>query len=102
MEKDLNISSLIDVYGNFLSKKQKELCIYYFFDDLSLGEIAENEGITRQGVCDHIKRAQESLYKMENECGYLKKFKELKSLCREAKEGKESSIEKIFEIIESL
>ena len=46
MEKDLNISSLIDVYGNFLSKKQKELCIYYFFDDLSLGEIAENEGIT--------------------------------------------------------
>lgn len=102
MEKDLNVSSLLDVYGSFLSKKQKELCEYYFFDDLSLGEIAENEGITRQGVCDNIKRAQNNLYKMEKECGYLKKFGDLKSLSRLAKEGNDCALEKIFKIIDSL
>ena len=65
MEKNLHISALLDVYGAFLGEKQRKLTAYYYNDDLSLSEIAENEGITRQGVNDQIKRAVKSLNAFE-------------------------------------
>ncbi len=50
MAKNLEISLLMDFYGEMLTEKQREVIDYYYNDDLSLGEIAANEGITRQGV----------------------------------------------------
>ena len=64
MSKNLHISALLDVYGAFLGDKQRELTDYYYNDDLSLSEIAENEGITRQGVRDQIKRAEQTLFRL--------------------------------------
>lgn len=98
MEKDLYVSALLDVYGEFLSEKQRSLVELYYNDDLSLGEIAENEGITRQGVRDMVKRAEQQLYKFEEKCGYCKKFSRLKNLCENCKEN----INEIKDIIESL
>ena len=69
MPKDLYICALLDFYGPFLSEKQRSLAEHYYNEDLSLGEIAENEGITRQGVRDLIKRAEICLKKFEEECG---------------------------------
>ena len=75
--KNLDVSILIDCYGNLLTEKQRYLIEYYYNDDLSLSEIAENEGITRQGVRDAIKRAETQLYDLENKLGFLEKQRRL-------------------------
>ena len=49
MAKDLEISFLLDFYGDMLTEKQREVIEFYYNEDLSLSEIADNEGITRQG-----------------------------------------------------
>lgn len=100
--KELYVSALLDVYGDFLSEKQKSLTEYYYNDDLSLSEIAENEGITRQGVNDLIKRAVAQMSALEEKCGYCKSFLTLKKLANSYKLGKEESINEILEIIENL
>ena len=46
MAKNLEISFLLDFYGEMLTQKQREVIEYYYNDDLSLAEIADNEGIT--------------------------------------------------------
>ena len=51
---------------------------YYYEEDLSLSEIAENEGISRQGVRDSIKRAEAQLFDMEKRLGLAKRFTEMK------------------------
>ncbi len=48
MAKNLEISFLLDFYGSMLTEKQRIMIEYYYNDDLSLAEIADNEGITRQ------------------------------------------------------
>ena len=65
MAKNLDIIMLLDVYGDMLTVKQREFLDYYYNDDLSLSEIADNVGITRQGVRDSIKRAEAQLEEME-------------------------------------
>lgn len=100
--KDLYVSALLDVYGETLSTKQKCLAEYYYNDDLSLSEIAENEGITRQGVNDLIKRAVTQLSMLEEKCGYCKSFLKLKELSDLVKQGHTAKIDEILEIIDNL
>ncbi len=78
MAKNLEISYLLDFYGEMLTRKQHDFLIYYYDEDLSLSEIAENEGITRQGVRDAVKRAENQLYEMEKSLGFAKRFTEMK------------------------
>lgn len=61
MEKNLRYSALLSIYGALLTEKQLDTMEYYYDEDLSLGEIAENTGISRQGVRDFIKRGEELL-----------------------------------------
>lgn len=79
MAKDMQISFLLDFYGNMLTEKQREVVEFYYNDDLSLSEIAENEGITRQGVRDAIKRAELQLLEMESRLGFAKRFREMRT-----------------------
>ena len=72
--KNLNISSLLDLYGGMLTEKQQNFLDYYYNDDLSLSEIAQNEGITRQGVYDIIKRASDQLKNYENKLHLNERF----------------------------
>lgn len=74
MAKNLEISLLLDFYGEMLTEKQRDFAGYYYNDDLSLSEIGENEGISRQGVRDSIKRAESQLYEMEARLGLAKRF----------------------------
>ena len=76
MAKNLEISLLFDFYGDMLTEKQRDVVELYYNDDLSLSEIAENEGITRQGVRDSIKRAEAQLLEMEERLGLAKRFRE--------------------------
>ena len=75
--KDLNISLLMDFYGNLLPEKQLDMLEQYYQEDLSLSEIAENSGITRQGVHDSIKRASLELKSYEEKLGLLKRFSDI-------------------------
>ena len=60
------MTMLFDFYGETLTDRQKEFFDLYYNEDLSLGEIAENYGISRQGVRDGIKRGEQILLKMED------------------------------------
>ena len=102
MPKNLYVSALLDVYGAFLNEKQRELCEYYYNDDLSLAEIAENVGITRQGVRDLIKRAEQTLVSLEEKCRYCERFEELRAVVPDLKAGDKKAAEKAAEIIEKL
>ena len=68
---------LYDFYGDVLTPRQKEFYDLYYNEDLSLAEIAENYGITRQGVRDAIKRAEQQLLEMEERLGLARRFQEI-------------------------
>ena len=74
MAKNLDISLLLDFYGDMLTEKQREVAEYYYNEDLSLAEIAEHGGITRQGVRDSIKRAEFQLLEYEEKLGLYARF----------------------------
>ena len=89
MGKDLSISVLLDIYGDMLTEKQKEVIELYYNEDLSLGEISELSGITRQGVRDSIKRGEAFLQEMEDKLQFAQKFKELAQVLSQIKETAE-------------
>ena len=66
MGKNLEISILMDFYGEILTSRQREFVNSYYNDDLSLSEISCNTGITKQGVQDSIKKSVAVLYDMED------------------------------------
>ena len=72
-QKDLTFSVLLDYYGPVLTEKQRDILTEYYDEDLSLAEIAENYGITRQGVRDAIKHGEAMLTDMEKNLGYAEK-----------------------------
>lgn len=67
---------LFDFYGELLTDKQKEYFDLHYNEDYSLSEIAEMTGISRQGVWDIIKRAEETLRKTEEKTGLIGRFRE--------------------------
>ena len=77
MAKNLDVIILIDFYGDMLTEKQHAFLNYYYNDDLSLSEIAANEGITRQGVRDAIKRGETILSDLEAQIGFAAKYRDL-------------------------
>ncbi len=76
VEKLVEIGFLFDFYGKLLSKRQYNIIDLFYLQDLSLSEIGEELDITRQGVYDTLKRAEDNLYKYEDTLGLVGKFKE--------------------------
>ena len=90
MAKNLEISLLLDFYGDVLTEKQRDVMEQYYNDDLSLAEIADNFGITRQGVRDSIKRGEGIILELEEKVGFAKRYRavqqgisQLESLARD-------------------
>ena len=77
MAKDLRIAYLLDFYGDMLTGTQREVTDAYYNQDLSLAEIAEDRDITRQGVRDAIKRAEQQLLEMEERLGLGRRFQDM-------------------------
>ena len=69
-------SMLLDFYGELLTEKQRECYDLHYNEDLSLSEIAEHSGISRQGVWDNIRRAEAALREMEEKTGLIRRFTE--------------------------
>ncbi len=71
------MTMLFDFYGELLTDRQKEFYDLYYNEDLSLSEIAENYGISRQGVRDVIVRAENYMTEIEDKTGLIKRFMQL-------------------------
>ena len=71
MEEQLRRTMLFDFYGELLTAKQREYFDLHYNEDYSLSEIAEAEGISRQGVHDSLARAEAALLAMEEKTGCL-------------------------------
>lgn len=91
VEKLVEIGSLFDFYGKLLSEKQYLVIELYYINDLSLAEIGDELGVTRQGVFDLLKRAEQNLYKYEEKLGLVNKFY-----------SKHTNIKKIINISEEI
>ena len=87
-------SMLLDFYGELLTDKQRECFDLHYNEDLSLSEIAEQSGISRQGVWDNIRRAEASLREMEEKTGLLRRFSET----QEALEKLKAQVEELGSI----
>ena len=75
MAKDLEMGYLLDFYGEVLTQKQREMLRQYYNDDLSLSEIGENFGITRQGARDAIKHGETTLKELEEKVGFAARYR---------------------------
>jgi predicted DNA-binding protein YlxM (UPF0122 family) len=75
----LRMTMLLDFFGELLTDKQREYYDLYHNEDLSLSEIAENVGITRQGVHDIIVRAENTLYELEEKTGIVRRFTQMQA-----------------------
>ena len=86
----LEMTLLFDYYGDLLTEKQKTCFDLHYNQDLSLGEIAEEAGISRQGVHDSLARAEAALLAMEEKTGCVARArtqqKALEAICRAAEQ----------------
>lgn len=97
-EKNMKISYLLDFYGDVLDTRVRAVLDAYYDDDLSLSEIAEGEGISRQGVRHLIKKGEEHLLFLEERLGLAyhhgeigEAARELSLVAQQLKDGKISS-----------
>lgn len=78
LEKIVELSLLYDFYGVLLKEQKREIFEDYILNDFSLGEIAQERGISRQGVHDSIKRCSKELFEYEKKLGLIEKFNRIK------------------------
>ncbi len=98
VEKLVEIGILFDFYGKLLSEKQYLVVELYYIHDLSLAEIGDEFNVTRQGVFDLLRRAEQKLYQHEENLGLVKKFysshEDIKTIIKISEEIMELSIAK--------
>lgn len=90
-EKNLEINYLLDFYGDVLTERKLTVLEMYYNDDYSLSEIADEIGISRQGVRDIIKKAEDELVYLEEKLGLFKKFQALQKSAEELMTAVEGS-----------
>ena len=83
----LEMALLFDYYGSMLTEKQRRCFDMRYNQDLSLGEIAEDLGVSRQAVCDNLNRTEAQLRKMEANVGYVSKDRKLRQIFRQIEEA---------------
>ena len=103
-EEIVELSLLFDFYGEMLGEHKKRIFEDYVLNDLSLAEIAEEEGISRQGVHDIVKRCTKQLKEYEASLHLVEKFQKMKKKLETASQLltiKESSdaVEKVRQIL---
>lgn len=113
MEKFVVITYLFDFYQDLLTEKQSNLLREYYFEDLSLSEMAEQHGISRQSAFDTIKKTEQKLLDYEEKLGLFEKYQsneqallKIKSLCEGLREnlGDEhtNSVNEVITLVDGL
>ena len=106
-------SMLLDFYGELLTEKQRQCYDLHYNEDLSLSEIAEQCGISRQGVWDNIRRAEAALRQIEEKTGLIQRFRQnqaaleqlrstLERLRSSAAEGERKLAEEAIRLLDSI
>lgn len=75
----VKMAMLLDFYGDVLTDKQREAMDMYYNDDFSLSEIAENTGISRQGVRDRLQKSERIISDLEDKLHLFERFREMKA-----------------------
>ena len=78
MEEKIRISILLQIYGNLLTTKQQDFMNYYYNQDLSLSEIADNNKITRQAVNTILMKSKKKLEEYEKDLKFMQKEEKIK------------------------
>ena len=107
MDRKVEISMLCQIYGKLLTEKQFDYINDYYNNDLSLAELAENYGITRQAARDNIKKGENRLFEYEEKLQIMKKTlntekKIAKILAQISTIKTQYSDEKIADILENI
>lgn len=100
LDKKVAIAYMLDFYGAFLTEKQCNLMNIYYEQDLSLSEIAEQEGISRQGVHDTLKRGEKALSDIEEKLGILDRYLRTREYLEKAKSLLEKDQTPVKELID--
>lgn len=77
VEENIILNKLFDAYGKLLSEGQQDIMSSYLSFDLTVSEIAENLGVSRQAVMDSVRKAEKKLLKYEEKLGFVKKIEML-------------------------
>ena len=113
MEKFVVITYLFDFYQDLLTEKQSNLLREYYFEDLSLSEMAEQHGISRQSAFDTIKKAEQKLLDYEDKLHLFAKYQsneqmllQMKALCKGLRENLEgeyaNSVNEVISLVDEL
>ena len=105
LEKTTRMNYLYDFYQSLLTPKQRSYMELYYLEDFSLGEIAEENHVSRQAVYDNIKRTEAMLEEYEEKLSLFVKFQERSKLIKEIREGLQvelSSQDKLSDMIAEL
>lgn len=96
MEEDIYYIRLFDIYKGLLTDKQRELFSSHYNFDLSLSEIAESEGVTRQSIYDAVTKVKQKLSEYETALKIFEKNEKLISL---AEESDKVTAKRIYDIL---
>ena len=77
MEEKIEQAYLYDFYGELLNERQRKIYEDFVFNDLSLGEIAEQKGVSRQSVSDCLGKSRKQLEEYDQKLGFIKALDEL-------------------------
>ncbi len=87
MKDDLHFLQLLDLYSPLLTTTQREISDLYFNYDLSLGEIAEQKGVSRQSVSDCLQKCRKQLENYEEKLGFARTVDEMQAQIDALKKG---------------
>ena len=85
-DNTLRMTMLFDFFGELLTDKQREYSDLYHNEDLSLSEIGQKAGISRQGVFDIISRAENTLLELENKTGVVQRWLDTRDALKQAED----------------
>lgn len=101
LEKNQQLIIYFDLYGPLLTEKQQQYFELYYFDDLSLAEIATAEDVSRNAVFDALKKATTLLYNYEEKLKLYERDQEVMKLLNELKKHTDPKGQKIIEQLEN-
>ena len=87
LEKSVEIGTLWAFYGGLLTGRQQDALRLHYEEDLSLGEIGELQGVSRQAVCDNLARTEALLRRMEENIGCVKRDMQIRKAVRDILEA---------------
>ena len=87
MDEPISRVLLLDFYGELLTEKQRACCDLHWNEDYSLAEIAELQGLTRQGVWDLLRRAEDRLRLYESRTGIVRRYLDRRGQIEELRGG---------------